>query len=41
MQEHMDEVSRDLKILRMTKFSTFLEIKNTVAKMRNAFDGRK
>lgn len=38
MHEHKDNVSREMKILRMND-KEMLEIKNTVREMKNAFDG--
>lgn len=38
MQEQVDNIDRELKILRKIK-KEMLEIKNTIARMKNAFDG--
>ena len=38
MQEQMGNVSREIKTLRMNQKEA-LEIKNTVTKMKNVFDG--
>ena len=38
MQEHMGNISKEMKILRKNQ-KEMLEIKNTVTEMKNAFDG--